>query len=161
MSGTLRCLRFAFSALFGMLCLLLAILWVRSFSRVDRLDAPINRLLPSSTMVVASVRGLLMLGIQQKLLVVQSDPRITLRLTSSPMEQVETRHIQDGYWGFKVIRDKRETGVQLPYWSAVTLSAICSVMSWFGWKKRFSLRTLLIVTTLVAMLLGLIVNKYA
>jgi predicted alpha/beta superfamily hydrolase len=44
----------------------------------------------------------------------------------------------------------------LPYWFVVLLSAIFALPPWIRWSKRFSLRALLIVTTLVAVVLGMI-----
>jgi hypothetical protein len=128
---------------------------------LDRLDVPIIRLAPSSTVAVASVRGLLMFGVQQKLNAVHSDPRIAWRRISSPIEQIDVTHIEYGFAGFKVINDKRETGVQFPYWFAVMMLVICPVVPWIRWKHRFSLRALLIATTIVAILLGLIVYTHA
>jgi hypothetical protein len=43
-----------------------------------------------------------------------------------------------------------------PYWFLVLMSAAFAVIPWIGWKRRFSLRTLLIATTLVAVALGMI-----
>jgi hypothetical protein len=44
------------------------------------------------------------------------------------------------------------------YWSAVTLSAALAILPWLSWLRwRFSLRTLLIATTLIAVVLGLVV----
>jgi hypothetical protein len=45
--------------------------------------------------------------------------------------------------------------VRVPYWFASSLSILLATLPWFYW--RFSLRTLLIGTTLVAVVLGLIV----
>jgi hypothetical protein len=45
----------------------------------------------------------------------------------------------------------------VPHWFAVLLSMIFAVVPWLHWSKNFSLRTLLIVTTLIAAVLGLIV----
>ena len=45
--------------------------------------------------------------------------------------------------------------IRVPYWSLVSLSAVFAYLPWLHW--RFSLRTLLIATTLVAVLLGAIV----
>jgi hypothetical protein len=45
--------------------------------------------------------------------------------------------------------------VQLPHWFLVVLTAAFTVIRWMKW--RFSLRTLLIATTLVAVALGAIV----
>jgi uncharacterized repeat protein (TIGR04138 family) len=47
--------------------------------------------------------------------------------------------------------------IPLPLIFLVTVLAITLVRSWMRWPKRFSLRTLLIATTLVAVVLGLIV----
>jgi hypothetical protein len=43
-----------------------------------------------------------------------------------------------------------------PQWVFVVFSAACAVVPWFGLPERFSLRTLLLATTLVAIVLGLI-----
>jgi hypothetical protein len=47
----------------------------------------------------------------------------------------------------------------VPYWFLVILSAfITAVTGWLPWKRwRFSVRTLIVATTLVAVVLGLIV----
>jgi hypothetical protein len=48
-------------------------------------------------------------------------------------------------------------GWRLPYWlTFVSCISVCAA-PWINWSKRFSLRTLLIATTLVAVVLGLIV----
>jgi hypothetical protein len=44
--------------------------------------------------------------------------------------------------------------VMMPYWFVVAVSSVFSVLPWI---RRFSLGTLLIVTTLFAMMLGLAV----
>ena len=43
----------------------------------------------------------------------------------------------------------------VPYWPAILLSATLATLPWF--PSRFSLRTMLIATTLVAVVLGLVV----
>jgi hypothetical protein len=45
----------------------------------------------------------------------------------------------------------------IPYWSVLLLAATFSAAVWVPWSNRFSLRSLLIVTTLVAVGMGLIV----
>jgi hypothetical protein len=45
----------------------------------------------------------------------------------------------------------------VPYWCPVCLSVLLATSPWFGMPRRYSLRTLSIATTLVAVLLGLIV----
>jgi hypothetical protein len=65
-----------------------------------------------------------------------------------------------GFW--KMPFDSRQTvvptgipGWALPYWSLVVLTLAISMTSWLPWE--FSLRTLLIATTLIAIVLGLAV----
>ena len=45
----------------------------------------------------------------------------------------------------------------VPHWFFATLAAGLAALPWFQQKWKFSLRTLLIATTLVAVVLGLIV----
>ena len=48
--------------------------------------------------------------------------------------------------------------VQLPYWFLVAIPALCGVTPWLSQHAvRFSLRTLLIAMTLIAVMLGLLV----
>jgi hypothetical protein len=44
-----------------------------------------------------------------------------------------------------------------PFWCPVLAMAVIASISWLPWSSRFSLRTLLIATTLVAVVLGLAV----
>jgi hypothetical protein len=47
--------------------------------------------------------------------------------------------------------------VYMPYWSITLILFGVGAAPWIRWSKRFSLRTLLIATTLVAVVLGLVV----
>ena len=47
--------------------------------------------------------------------------------------------------------------VYLPHWLPAMIVAAIGTAPWLPWFSRFSLRTLLIATTLVAVVLGLIV----
>ena len=47
--------------------------------------------------------------------------------------------------------------VLIPHWFPLLLVAILAAAPWMSWPKRFTLRTLLIATTLVAVVLGVIV----
>ena len=49
------------------------------------------------------------------------------------------------------------SGITLPYWTGLVASVAMAGAAWFPNVGRFSLRTLLIATTLVAAVLGLIV----
>lgn len=50
-----------------------------------------------------------------------------------------------------------EGGHSIHYCSLATIAGLIASVSWFTWSTRFSLRTLLIATTLVAIGLGLII----
>ncbi len=62
-----------------------------------------------------------------------------------------------GRWG--VMRNASVTipSHTVPAWSPVPVIALIAALPWIRWSSRFSLRTLLIATTLVAVGLGLIV----
>jgi hypothetical protein len=47
--------------------------------------------------------------------------------------------------------------ISVPCWCCVAFFAALSAAPWFRWTWKFSLRTLLIATTLIAVMLGLIV----
>jgi hypothetical protein len=49
------------------------------------------------------------------------------------------------------------TTLNVPNWFATIIAAVLGVMPWLRWTRQFRLRTLLITTTLVAVVLGLIV----
>src|SRR4029078_4692141 len=59
--------------------------------------------------------------------------------------------------GFRWIRGSGDWHLTVPYWASLLLTVALSTAPWIGWSRRCSLRTLLIVTTLVAVVLGLIV----
>ena len=47
--------------------------------------------------------------------------------------------------------------IDFPHWCPVLVVATLTAFPWIRWSKRFTLRTLLIATTLIAVVLGLIV----
>jgi hypothetical protein len=59
--------------------------------------------------------------------------------------------------GFLWIRTSSAVQVTVRYWFLAALSAACAFAPWAPWSRRFSLRTLLAVTTFVAVVLGLAV----
>jgi hypothetical protein len=58
---------------------------------------------------------------------------------------------------FDLIPSLGKVLVRIPIWVLVILAATLAAIPSFHWPNRFSLRTLLIATTLVAVVLGLIV----
>jgi hypothetical protein len=68
--------------------------------------------------------------------------------------------VNDQVWFIKL--DTKSTfgwllNLSIPHWFSVGVTASIAAASWFGWARNFSLRTLLIATTLVAVALGLVV----
>jgi hypothetical protein len=60
--------------------------------------------------------------------------------------------------GFLWVKGKNHVHARVPYWSVVLFSSILFAISWYTWLPfRFSIRTMLMVTTLAAILLGAIV----
>jgi hypothetical protein len=132
-----RKLRIAFSAVCGVLCLLLIALWVRSYYRLDTAKAWSNN-------TVSSLRGRL-----------YPNAKFSFTLDSGSVGVVEF------FPGTSIQLGQSSSGLTsqasgTPIWSLLLLSTTVATLPWFRW--RFSLRTLLIATTLVAILLALIAS---
>jgi hypothetical protein len=148
-----RKLRIAFSAVCGVLCLLLIALCVRSYHHDDTLYVRV-------------------LGIR----VVQFNSAIGHFVIESPSSAIQLRR-HPSYWHFmtrpiapldEAMSQRRfsppmflisltlaSPGILMPFWIPLLVLGLMAGMPWIAW--RFSLRTLLIATTVVAVGLGLIV----
>jgi hypothetical protein len=143
-----RKLRIAWSTACALACVLLIALWARSYWIQDGLGRPI--LTPSETTVdcVVSSRGVLAIVRQTVLTTPNSGftPNWSHSATS-PHWNVPGRFL----WS----HDGKDFLIQFPTWLPVILLAAATGSPWLGLKLKFSLRTLLIATTLIAMVLGL------
>ena len=140
----LRSLRIAWSTTCGLAAVLLICLWVRSYWWLDNVNFSKTR-----TRVVQSFEGVISLHLRP----IFTEPG----LTSLPYTEWASPEKRDNH--NKALRwyaGQRGSGVALvfPHWFTATLLSVGSVILWLGW--RFSLRSLLITTTLVAIVLGLI-----
>ena len=141
-----RKLRIAFSVTCLIACVLLIVLWVRSFHEIDWVAGP----LPGSSgfCVMSRIGGLgfvLLLQPDQadRVWVMKTEPIFELKLPyRTALGFVEYLATPTAY------------RVRVPYWFPFLLSAAAAGVPWLRW--RFSLRTMLIATTLVAAALGLI-----
>jgi hypothetical protein len=100
---------------------LLVVLWVRSYSVVDRTRAP-------------TLNG--------SALIISGHGRVGV------------------YWSHYKNHGLNEvwsSSLLVPFWFLVSAAALFAAVPWIEWPKRFTLRTLLIAMTLVAVVLGLIV----
>ena len=137
----MRWLRVAVSAVCVVVCCLFLALWLRSYWRVDVLQRPTATNgwqvgLYSGRFVARWGSG--MRGID----------RLQWTL-SAPKEDAPGYYSKD-VLGFSL----RRHYLSMPIWFVALISGMLAVIPWLPWSIRFSLRTLLIVTTLVAVVLG-------
>jgi hypothetical protein len=137
MKRFVRYLRIAFSATCLVGCVLLIALWVRSVSSFDEIG------------FVMSAQGKLYFL-----------PDVTIAPVDDQPGSIDSyEHFGGAVTTLKVtnIQIKRLPGASpvIPFWPLILEAVLVAVLPWIRW--RFSLRTLLIATTLVALVLGLIV----
>ena len=159
-----RKLRFAWSVAWGVVAVLLCVLWVRSYSQSDTLEAPSP--LSSCGAMFDSLDG------RMRLLILDDESskwdwskysedsesaqnwlqgQITIGEEHGEISRL--RYVY--YLDFQVLRRPRLLRIHCPHWTAVLLYACLSFVPWLPF--RFSLRTLLIATTLIAVGLGAVV----
>jgi hypothetical protein len=140
-----RKLRIAWSVLWGIACVLLIALWVRSYQYVETLDWTTNK----RVWWVASCSG------------VCNFQRVDFECfhgSHFPLSDGFTYEVRTPTLPDKTFRWNHAQGffeVQLPDW--LLLLACAGLIAGPFIRPRFSLRTLLIATTLVAVVLGLMV----
>ena len=152
MKRFLRYLRVAWSVGCAIACVLLIVLWVLSFTERDYLQ---GQLPGGMDYTIASAHGLIFAAIFER-----DDETSYGFLRSDPSDDVQVAFDKKDFPFGVGIRTFRGHQVQVRQIIICHLFVICSFAGlaaapWLRW--RFSLRTLLIATTLVAMVLGLIV----
>jgi hypothetical protein len=140
----LKYLRIAVTALSLTACVLLIALWVRSYRSIDLLCCPIPG---AHSFEIQSKHG--WLGIRWL-----RDAKWHFAIYS--MDE-GANSVVDTYWPRRIalIENARQTALIIPHSFPVLLLCGLAVVPWM--PGRFSLRTLLIATTLVALGLGVIV----
>jgi hypothetical protein len=142
----IRGLRLAWSVWWGILCVLLIVLWVRSYFHPIELY---SKVADEWYLSCYSFPGWWRLEAHQ-----DSNNRHSIGY----WEVTETPADEDAYkllrWKFRFELFRYSVYMGSPYWFVVASSAILGVVSWLPWS--FSLRTLLIATTLIAVVLGLV-----
>jgi hypothetical protein len=145
----LRYLRIAFSATCLVACVLLIVLWVRSYWWWDTISWGITSkqgLQASSQSGGTVFQYIDMRGFTLDLY------KWRLHSQQSPdANPMPISGMDEAFAGFLFLNGM----VAIPYWFLVPVSAVCAAVPWIRW--RFTLRTLLIATTLVALVLGVIV----
>lgn len=131
-----RKLRIAWSVAWGVVAVLLCVLWVRSYSWTDM----------TRFSEVISSNG--KLHFNQTVMVTFSG-----KVGFGPLEARRRIGIYTMQTARIEIVKRSGDGPTIPYWSLVLTAIVLSGVPWL--RYRFSLRTLLIATTLIAIALGL------
>jgi hypothetical protein len=129
-----RGLRIAVSVVFGILCVLLIVLWVRSYHHIDTV---VWGHLPRRCTVADSVSGRIYLGFYTG--------TTRFRISSVPLENIG------------IFFDSGTSALIIRHWSLVLIIMSLAIAPGIPCSRRFNLRTVLIATTLVAVLLAMIV----
>src|SRR4051812_1396865 len=152
-----RKLRIAWSVFWGLACVLLIVLWVRSYWVYDRINAPIG----THGCAFSSIHGLL--GVDEQ---TRAYPVTNWEYSSFPLEvpqetataSQDTPGTNENDMTFTIT-----TFTEIELNRLITarhgcLALLFAVLAAGPWLPgRFSLRTLLLATTLVAVVLGLVV----
>lgn len=145
-------LRIAWTVFFGVLAVLLCVLWVRSYWHTDSLTQVDNNGILKR---MGTNSGTLFLGwVDFKTSPTISPPDVTDGWEYQEYDSEPMRGASPSWscaWG------PTEAIVAFPAWLATLLSLALAVAPWVHWSKSFSLRTLLIAITLVSFALGVII----
>lgn len=136
--------RIAFSVFFGILSLLLIGLWVRSYLRKDGLELPLAH---SYFVECYSEKGGLSLVYGEGAVNLQLDTFATPYWSGG--ELINLAHF--GY------NDKnRMLSLAFPHWFPIICLSVLAATPWVRWSQQFSLRSLFIAMTAIAVSLGFI-----
>jgi hypothetical protein len=144
-----RRLRIAWSVWWGILAASLIALWARSYWSVDTFYSNIF----GFAFKTQSVKGSLELI---------RNPNGPWGISTMSLDDwMKRRKAQQALMRYVYQRTNTPPVVRVfasvPHWLAALSLAIFATAPWLGWSKRFGLRTLLIATTLIAIVLGIVV----
>ncbi len=145
----IRWLRITALAVCLIACVGLVVIWISSY-RQSYYHLLTHR--DDRVFIIASASGLLHTNYNLS-------HRVAYRIYSPPYDPIDVSDEFTPVLGFSYVQIS-EGGWKLaiPYWSLVLLSATLAYVPWLPWSTRFSLRTLLILTAVVAALLGFFVG---
>jgi len=141
-----RLLRITWTVCCGIACVLLCVLWVRSYSRCDGIY---KQLATGTYLTVASTNGVVFIREEARRLGFGDIPKNW---------EFRSQQAVIGNPNFQWVHDPGFTLIQFPDLALLLMAVAATVIPWIrSLHWRFSLRTLLIATTLVAVLLGTVV----
>jgi hypothetical protein len=149
MTHYLHYVRIAVTALSLTACVLLVALWVRSYYVADLITGHTSN---AHKVVVTSFWGRLGLMVAPERARLAVDADIKLRRYEIGEWIAVPKKV--GTLGFSAYSGEYGINVASPHWFLATLAGLFALVPWM---RRFSLRTLLIATTLVAVGLGIVV----
>jgi hypothetical protein len=152
MSTMLRKVRIAFSVVCGILCVLLIVLHVRSFTNRDDFWVRYGK---DGYIGILSLRGCIFQNIYYE--GVRPDRPFSYDYFTIRSSPINLGHFAEqlSFFKFDAWTFPERCGYQVPHWFLILVTASFSALPWVKWQ--FSLRTLLVVTTIAALLLGAIV----
>jgi hypothetical protein len=141
-----RKLRIAWSVGWGVLAAVICLLWISSYVARTSFQVLVT---PTDRYYVHSLAGSL---------AIQREPRAFVSVEILPIhEDADYLHLKTNT-GVLVLSDAGEIfAVSFSYWLLQIAALLGAVVPWM--PRRFSLRTLLIATTLLAVILGLVFAK--
>jgi hypothetical protein len=154
-----RKLRIAWSVACGIACVLLIVLWVRSYrheaNSLSIGDSVSYYDRENRSFSAASWKGAFHFNL------VYPRARLPWKPVRIGIQASEVRlpnhFAESGILGFGASTKELSSDIRVPCWFSVLLASMIAITPWIRWSKRFSLSTLLMATTLVAVVLGLIV----
>jgi hypothetical protein len=145
-----RKLRIAVSAFFALVTVPICVLWVRSYWYAELVLCTVDQ----HFVLIGSQPGAFGFSIIPEESV---DPWIIYKKPTSDWRAGEEGWWREQSWGGFHINYSHSPIVVAPYWFWLLIPATLAAIPWLLRSNRFSLRTLLIATTLVAFVLGLVV----
>jgi hypothetical protein len=145
-------LRIAWSVAWGVVAVLLCVLWVRSYWW----DDIVYRIYPANIETsISSCYGYVFVGhldLREADDLPTPHPPTALTYICRPAKPFKLKHT------FLWLQTPKALNVFVPFWAVILGFIFTAAAPWIGnFPRRFSLRTLLVATTLVAVALGLIV----
>ena len=147
-----RTLRIAWSVTWGIAAVLLIALWIHSYWCWDELDVVIpssfQRRVPYQRVTVDQINVSSLHGQIHAHEVTTGWPQfriISFRVSEYPSAPSWIIKFEQGCWN-----------VRCPHWVLIGVVSGFAYLPWLRWSKSFSLRTLLILTTVCAVALGMI-----
>jgi hypothetical protein len=147
----LKYLRIAVTALSLMACVLISAFWVRSTRWHDLVGGPI---IGKHNFQLDSITGRVRVAWEYH---DQPDNRIITDSYDMSAHKMPLTSLRPTWkYGFGKFPNHTSLYLNVPHWLAIFLFAAAATLPWVGLSKRFSLRTLLIATTLIAVGLGIV-----